>query len=81
MLLLGLFFRPAALALAFVIVVATTHYIVTGQGTPAHACKNAWLFVGLILVGPGRYILGHLLASRAERTSPMVVAVPTRNRE
>jgi putative oxidoreductase len=77
--LLGLLFRPAAL-LAFVMVVATTNHIATGQGTPAHAFKNAWLFAGLVLVGPGRYSLDHLLASRAESTTPTVVAVPTRGR-
>ena len=70
----------AALVLAFVMVVATTNHIATGQGTPAHAFKNAWLFAGLVLVGPGRYSLDHLLASRAERASPVVVAAPTRGR-
>jgi putative oxidoreductase len=78
--LLGLLFRPAALVLAFVMVVATTNHIATGQGTPAHAFKNAWLFAGLVLVGPGRYSLDHLLASRAKSTRPMVAAVPTRGR-
>ena len=70
LILLGLFCRPAALVLAFVLVVATTNHIATGQSTPAHAFKNACLFAGLLLVGPGRYSLDHLLASRAERTNP-----------
>jgi putative oxidoreductase len=78
LILLGLFFRPAALALAGVMVVATTNHIATGQGTPAHAFKNAWLFAGLVLVGPGRYSLDYLLASRAERTSPAVVSARRR---
>jgi putative oxidoreductase len=78
--LLGLCFRPAALVLACVMVVATTNHITTGQGTPAHAFKNAWLFAGLVLVGPGRYSLDHLLTSRAERTRPMVVEVAARSR-
>jgi hypothetical protein len=59
-------------------VVATTNHIATGQGTPAHAFKNAWLFAGLVLVGPGRYSLDYLLASRAERTSPAVVSARRR---
>ena len=59
---LGLFFRPAALLLAFTMMVAATNHIVTGQGTPAHAFKNAFLFGGLIFVGPGRYSLDHLVA-------------------
>ena len=42
--------------------------------------KNACLFAGLVLVGPGRYSLDHLLTSRAEHTSPAVVGVPARSR-
>jgi len=52
---LGLFFRPAAALLLTTMIVATTRHIVTGQGTPAHAFKNAWVFVGLLFVGPGKY--------------------------
>jgi putative oxidoreductase len=61
---LGLFFRPAAVAILVVMIVATTNHIVTGQGTAAHAFKNAWLFAGLFLIGPGRYSLDHLLARK-----------------
>lgn len=61
---LGLFFRPAAAAIAVTMFVATANHHVTGRGTPAHAFKNTWLFVGLFLIGPGRYSLDHLLARR-----------------
>jgi putative oxidoreductase len=61
---LGLFFRPAALAIMAVMIVATTNHIVTGQGTAAHSFKNAWLFAGLFFIGPGRYSLDHLLSRR-----------------
>ncbi len=61
---LGLAFRPASLAILAVMIVATTNHVVTGQGTPAHAFKNAWLFAGLFLMGPGRYSLDHLIATR-----------------
>jgi putative oxidoreductase len=64
---LGLFFRPAALALAFTMVIASTQHIVTGQGSPAHALKNAFVFAGMFLVGPGRYSLDHLIATRRGR--------------
>jgi putative oxidoreductase len=52
---LGLFFRPAAALLLTTMIVATTRHIVTGQGTPAHAFKNAWVFLGILFVGPGKY--------------------------
>jgi putative oxidoreductase len=64
---LGLLFRPAALAIAAVMLVATINHIATGQGTPAHAFKNFWVMVGLFTVGPGRYSLDHWLATRRQR--------------
>lgn len=60
----GLFFRPAALAIMFVMIVAATNHFVTGRGTPAHALKNAFLFAGLVLVGPGKYSLDAWIAGR-----------------
>ena len=64
MLALGLFSRPLAFALMFIMIVALRSHLVSGEGTPAHAFKNAWLFGGLVLTGPGRYSLDHLLARR-----------------
>ena len=66
----GLFFRPACLVSMIVMIVATTGHFVSGQGTPAHAFKNAWLFAGLILVGPGRYSLDHAIAARMHPPTP-----------
>ena len=57
-------FRPAALALAGMMFVATVNHHVTGQGTPAHAFKNFWVFVGLLAIGPGRFSVDHLIATR-----------------
>ena len=62
---LGLFFRPVAVMLAFVMVVATINHMSSGEGTPAHAFKNAWLFVGFFLTGPGRYSIDDLLTRRS----------------
>jgi len=62
----GLLFRPAALALAFMMFVATLNHHVTGQGTPAHSFKNIWVFAGLVAIGPGRFSLDHWLARRRE---------------
>ncbi len=49
----GFLFRPAAVLLACTMIVAATQHIVTGNGTPAHAVKNAFVSLGFILVGPG----------------------------
>ncbi len=59
---LGLFFRPASAALAITMIVATTNHMVSGQGSPAHAMKNAFLFAGLFFLGPGRYSLDHVIS-------------------
>lgn len=53
---LGLFFRTASLGLLSVMLVAT-YANFAGRGDPSHSFKNAWLFAGLILIGPGRYSL------------------------
>jgi putative oxidoreductase len=65
---LGLFFRPASLAILAVMIVATSNHIVSGQWTAAHAFKIAWLFAGFFLIGPGRYSLDQLMqAGRGAR--------------
>ena len=61
---LGLFFRPAALALMCVMIVAATNHFATGRGTPAHALKNSFLFAGLVLIGPGKYSVDAWLERR-----------------
>ena len=61
---LGFLFRPAALAIAFVMVMATVQHMVTGQGTPAHSFKNIWVFVGLLAIGPGRFSVDRYLSER-----------------
>jgi putative oxidoreductase len=71
---LGFFFRPAAVALMIVMVVATTNHFVTGQGSPAHSLKNAFLFAGLLFIGPGRYSIDALLSKPANAPAPAVTA-------
>lgn len=66
---LGLFFRPAAIAIMLTMIVAMTNHFVTGQGTPAHAIKNAFVAAGAIFVGPGRYSLDYLISRRRSRQS------------
>lgn len=60
----GLFFRPAALLLAFTMLVATTGHIVSGNGTPAHSFKNMAVALGLMLIGPGKYSVDAWLKRR-----------------
>ncbi len=60
----GLFFRPICAMLCFTMIVAATRHFVTGQGSPAHAFKNAFLFAGLLLIGPGKYSLDAWIARR-----------------
>ena len=57
LLVLGLFFRPAALWLLSVMVVATIEQYSRPMPAPEHALKNAFLFAGLFLTGPGRFAL------------------------
>lgn len=66
---LGLLFRPAAVLLLATMAVATTRHLATGQGTPAHAFKNAWVFLGLLFVGPGKYSLDYLIEQRGRRST------------
>lgn len=54
----GLLFRPACMALAGVMVVATIEQFGRAMPAPEHALKNAFLFAGMLLVGPGKYSLG-----------------------
>ena len=57
----GLLFRPACLALLGVMVVATVEQYARTTPAPEHALKNAFLFAGMFLIGPGRYRLSSLM--------------------
>ena len=63
----GLFFRPVCLALFVVMVVATIEQLGRPMPAPEHALKNAFVFAGMFLVGPGRYSLSALLPGRRRR--------------
>jgi putative oxidoreductase len=62
----GFLFRPAALVIGFVMLVATVNHYSTGQGTPAHSFKNTFVLLGLVLIGPGRYSVDHVIAERRQ---------------
>jgi uncharacterized membrane protein YphA (DoxX/SURF4 family) len=42
------------------------NHIASGVGTPAHAFKNMWMFLGFMMIGPGKYSLDALLSRRPE---------------
>ena len=63
----GLFFRPVCVLLCITMAVAATNHYVTGRGNPAHAVKNAFIALGLIFIGPGRFSLDALLARKSQR--------------
>ncbi len=54
----GLFFRPVCVAMLTVMVIATIEQFTREIPAPEHALKNTFVFAGMFLVGPGRYIVG-----------------------
>lgn len=63
----GFLFRPAALLLAFTMLVAWIGHHASGNGNPGHAFKNMVVLVGLMFIGPGKYSVDAWLASRRAR--------------
>lgn len=66
LIMLGLLFRPAAVALAATMVVATIFHLGSGDGLSgsAHSLKMAVVFIGLFFIGPGRYNLDAMISRR-----------------
>jgi putative oxidoreductase len=56
-LLLGLFYRPTCILLAFTMFVAALFHIEAGQGLSgaSHALEIGFVFLGLLFVGPGNF--------------------------
>lgn len=56
---LGLLFRPACVALAATMAVAATMHLGKGDGLmgASHAIEDGIVFLGLLLLGPGRFAL------------------------
>ena len=54
---LGLFARPAAALMGFTMIIATTMHITRGDGFNvfSHPLKLAFVFIGLVLLGAGKY--------------------------
>ena len=53
---LGLFFRPACIFMAFTMLVASLMMISKeGFGDASHAIEVGFVFLGLLFIGPGKY--------------------------
>jgi putative oxidoreductase len=63
----GLLFRPACLALLGVMIFATVDQYARPTPAPEHALKNAFIFAGMFLSGPGKYTAGSLFRGRRRR--------------
>jgi putative oxidoreductase len=59
----GLFFRTACLLLLSTMLVATAMHLMKGDdfNTYSHAMESAFLFLGLLFVGPGKYSVDQML--------------------
>lgn len=59
LLILGVLFRPACMALAFTMLNAMMYHIGKGQGFSdfSHAMEDGIIFLALLLIGPGKYSL------------------------
>ena len=71
---LGLFFRPAALVMMTVMIVATIEQFSRPMPVPVHSIVDAFLFVGLSIIGPGHYSLDRFLFSGPRQSRPHEVA-------
>lgn len=70
LLVLGLWFRPACLGLLITMIMATVMHLSKGDGFDgySHALESAFVFLGLLLAGPGRFSLDERLhGSRLRR--------------
>ena len=69
-LILGLLFRPATLAMFATMIVATVEQYTRPMPVPVHSIVDAFVFLGLFIIGPGSYSLDRLLFARSrERTA------------
>lgn len=68
-LILGLFFTPATIMLLIVMIVATFQHVGAGDdfNTYSHSIEIGFVFLSLLLIGPGIYNLDKKLFSRRRR--------------
>jgi len=75
-LIVGLAVRPASAALAFTMLVATVMHLGMGDGLKgsSHSIEIGFVFLGLILVGGGRFSLDARLGAARGAASPALSA-------
>ncbi|WP_262885778.1 DoxX family protein [Hymenobacter busanensis] len=63
LLVLGLFFRWACVALLFTMVVAAVSHLAQGEGFGdySHAVESGIVFLGLTFIGPGKFSIDQTL--------------------
>lgn len=60
----GFMFRPVSAMLCFTMCIAALSHVVSGNGNPGHAFKNAFIFAGLLMTGPGKYSLDAVISKK-----------------
>lgn len=56
-LVIGFQVRLSALMMLFTMIFAIVFHVVSGKGSPYHAIESAFIFIGIILSGSGKYTL------------------------
>jgi putative oxidoreductase len=70
-LILGIFFRPATLVMAFTMLIALIYHLSKGDSFVkySHALESGILFLALIFTGPGRFSFDKKLFGSEEKSS------------
>ena len=69
---MGLFYRPAAFMLAFTMFVAMMTHLakLDPWGRVGYPMELMFVFIGLLLIGPGRFSLDNLLFGKKNKSQP-----------
>lgn len=67
----GLFFRPACILMTITMIVAASFHMGRGDGLmgASHAIENGIVFLGLILIGPGKISLDKWLSRNSDNNT------------
>jgi putative oxidoreductase len=70
----GLLFRPACVLLTIQMIVALSMHMRNGDafGVYSHALEDGIVFLGLILIGPGKYSIDHQMSRPVRGFEPAI---------